>query len=69
MLDKYKDIKFAIMYGDDTLTLDLVVSGLRSKYLKIQVCEKDDMSDSVLVRATSEKRNKGYRGKSKGKSK
>lgn len=35
LCDKYKDVKYGIMYGMDTLNFDIVISSLRSKDLEI----------------------------------
>lgn len=58
LLKKYKEIKCAIKYGRDTLSLDVVLNSLRSKELELRTDKKD--TEALYVK---NKHNKGQTNK------
>ena len=67
--DMYKDLKSAIKYGRDSLSLEDVLGALRSKDLEIKI-EKKGNSEGLQVRGRQPKRDQSKaRGKSRSKSK
>ena len=63
--DSYSDLKSAIKYGRDTISLDIVVNGLKSKELDLKA-HKNHKGEIMHVRGRSHNRNRGSQPKSDG---
>lgn len=56
------------MYGRDELSLDIVISNLRSKNLEIKTTKRSNVNDVLYVRGRFDKKEKTNRGKFREKS-
>ncbi|CAH9104133.1 unnamed protein product [Cuscuta europaea] len=64
--DSYNDVKSAIKYGWDDISLDIVVNGLRSKELDLRHSrdsnsQSRDSGEALLVRGRSKSRSKNHK--------
>ncbi|CAH9067875.1 unnamed protein product [Cuscuta epithymum] len=70
--DSYNDVKSAIKYGRDEISLDIVVNGLRSKELDLKhargsASQSRDSGEAMFVRGRSKGRSKNPKQNSQGK--
>ncbi|TXG52803.1 hypothetical protein EZV62_021972 [Acer yangbiense] len=67
--DSYKDLKAAIKYGRDSLTLEDVLGALRSREMEMRSEKKASTGEGLNVRGRTEKKNSSRKGRGKSRSK
>ncbi|KAL0407949.1 UNVERIFIED_CONTAM: hypothetical protein Sradi_1729300 [Sesamum radiatum] len=62
ILETYSDVKAAIKYGRDNVSLDTVINGLKSKEMDIKINKTNQSSSEVnFVRGRTKNRNSDYK--------
>ncbi|KAL0366231.1 UNVERIFIED_CONTAM: hypothetical protein Sradi_3513200 [Sesamum radiatum] len=60
--DTYNDVKSAIKYGRDSVNLETVINGLKSKEIDLKTSKPSQSSNEVnMVRGRNKNRNSGYK--------
>ncbi|TXG70421.1 hypothetical protein EZV62_005356 [Acer yangbiense] len=67
--DSYKDLKAAIKYGRDSLSLEDVLGALRSREMEMRSEKRASIGEGLNVRGRSEKNGNNYKGRGKSGSK
>ncbi|TXG70425.1 hypothetical protein EZV62_005360 [Acer yangbiense] len=67
--DSYKDLKAAIKYGRDSLSIEDVLGALRSREMEMRSEKRASIGEGLNVRGRYEKKGNNYKGRGKSRSK